>query len=287
MTTSNEQGALPAMATSSCPGSVLARSAALEEDLPPRLSRTIQSEIIPRLMLALRTAGNDGAVVQSDYVPSASDVRELVRLVLDEDASVALTFIAVLRARGAGLPEIYLDLLQPAAQRLGHLWEQDERDFTAVTAATARLNQVLQACSPGYSLTEVDESICGQRALLLPVPGEQHTFGVHMVGDFLRTLGLDVWVDPLDTEEELADLVARKSFAIVGFSMSAERHLDRLRGCVASVRSKSRNPDVRILVGGSLFVARPELVHEVGADGTAADGREVAALVQEQILRAG
>ncbi|MEM9302464.1 MAG: cobalamin B12-binding domain-containing protein [Pseudomonadota bacterium] len=265
----------------------MARSAGIEDDLPPRLSRTIQSEIIPRLMLALRTAGNDGSIAETGYVPSARDVRELVRLVLDEDASVALTFIAVLRARGAGLAEIYLDLLQPTAARLGYLWEQDERDFTAVTAAMARLNQVLQACSPGYSLVEADESVCGQRVLLLPVPGEQHTFGVHMVSDFLRALGLDVWVDPLDTEEELADLVARKSFAIVGFSMSAERHLERLRGCVASVRSKSRNPDVRILVGGNLFIGRPELVREVGADGTAADGREVAALVQEHVLQAG
>lgn len=287
MTTSNERGALPTMASSSCPGSFLARSSGIEDDLPPRLSRTIQSEIIPRLMLALRTAGNDGSIAETGYVPSARDVRELVRLVLDEDASVALTFIAVLRARGAGLAEIYLDLLQPTAARLGYLWEQDERDFTAVTAAMARLNQVLQACSPGYSLVEADESVCGQRVLLLPVPGEQHTFGVHMVSDFLRALGLDVWVDPLDTEEELADLVARKSFAIVGFSMSAERHLERLRGCVASVRSKSRNPDVRILVGGNLFIGRPELVREVGADGTAADGREVAALVQEHVLQAG
>jgi methanogenic corrinoid protein MtbC1 len=238
-------------------------------------------------MLALRTTAGDGTIATTGYVPSASDVRELVRMVIEEDASRAFAFVAVLRARGAGLHEIYLDLMQPAARQLGHLWEQDERDFTTVTAAVARLYQVLQACSPGYTLHEVDESICGQRALLVPVPGEQHTFGIHMVSDMLRGLGLDVWTDPLDTEEELAELVARKSFAIVGLSMSAERHLDRLRSCVARIRTKSRNSDVQILVGGSLFVARPDLVSEVGADAMAADGREAVALVQGHLLREG
>jgi methanogenic corrinoid protein MtbC1 len=48
------------------------------------------------------------------------------------------------------------------------------------------------------------------------------------------------------------------------------------------VRQQSRNRDVKVMVGGALFVEQPDRVALVGADSTAGDGRE--AIREAEIL---
>jgi hypothetical protein len=50
------------------------------------------------------------------------------------------------------------------------------------------------------------------------------------------------------------------------------------------MRRASRNPALGVLVGGRVFVERPELVALVGADATASDARQ-AALQAESLRR--
>ena len=249
------------------------------------LSRTIESEVIPRLMLTLRCASNAAPPSTDTYIPSERDVREVVSQVLAKDAAITVAFVGVLRARGASLQSIYLDLLAPAARLLGTMWEQDEADFSAVTLGVGRLHQVLHACSPGIGSGPFEESVCGARALMVTVPGEQHTFGALMVSDFLRRIGFDVWNPMVPTEAALDEIIDRRGFDLIGFSMSASRHLDRLTSCIARIRGTTRNGGARVLVGGSLFAGHPELVAQVGADGTAADGLEAATVAKRMVLQ--
>jgi MerR family transcriptional regulator, light-induced transcriptional regulator len=55
-------------------------------------------------------------------------------------------------------------------------------------------------------------------------------------------------------------------------SVSCEVQLDALVATIRLIRRASRNQAVGILVGGPIFVDRPEMVALVGADATAADG---------------
>ena len=68
--------------------------------------------------------------------------------------------------------------------------------------------------------------------------------------------------------------MASERFAVVGLSCASDVRLDGLASRVQSVRRASRNRSVGVMVGGRSFVERPELVGLVGADATAADGRE-------------
>jgi hypothetical protein len=52
---------------------------------------------------------------------------------------------------------------------------------------------------------------------------------------------------------------------------------------IRDVRRASRNSGLGILVGGPMFIERPDLVGLVGADATAADGRQ-ATLQAETML---
>ncbi|HEX7720105.1 MAG TPA: cobalamin B12-binding domain-containing protein [Woeseiaceae bacterium] len=247
-----------------------------------RLSRTIEGEIIPRLMLAF----DSGAATDTPQDMAAVDtVDEFVRLLLAHDASVATRFVNQLRAGGTPLPVIYLELLAPAARRLGQLWEEDYCSFTDVTVGVCRMHQVLLAFSPCFRAATADDGDKNKTAMFLPVPGEQHTFGLFMVVEFFRRAGWNVWSGAPSAVDEVRALVRAQYFAVVGFSLSAERHLGRLTECIADLRRCSANAEVRVLVGGRLFIDQPGLIAEVGADAAARDGQDAVRLAGNLRLR--
>jgi methanogenic corrinoid protein MtbC1 len=55
--------------------------------------------------------------------------------------------------------------------------------------------------------------------------------------------------------------------------MACDSSLPRLKRELQAIRRTSRNPAVRLMVGGRAFDDDPALVRRVGADGTARDAR--------------
>jgi methanogenic corrinoid protein MtbC1 len=249
-----------------------------------RLVRTIEGEIIPRLMLAHRGGAVEPSTAGAVGSPAASgsDVALMARLVLKQDPSEALAHLDALRKRGVPLDALYLELLAPAARYLGELWEADLCDFTEVTFGLWRLQQLVRELSPAFQ-HEAEFREHDRRALLLPAPGEQHSFGLFMVAEFMRRAGWDVWAGPAVPLDELLSTLRSEPFAVVGLSVSCESRLDGLASCIHALRRASRNRRIGVMVGGQVFKERPELVALVGADATALDGRQ-ACLQAEGLL---
>lgn len=237
-----------------------------------RLVKTIEGEIIPRLLLSGQADSSPERKLTRVDVPTPDDVQEFGGLILAIDYTRAYTFVEHKRAEGQSLESIIMDLLAPTASYLGELWKADRCSFTEVTVGLSRLRQMLRDLSPEFE-TEAPECRHGRRALLLATPGEQHTFGLFVVEAFFRREGWDVSGGQIDSADEIAHLVDRQWFAIAGFSLSSERFIDRLASLIRVVRRHSCNRDIGVLVGGPLFVEQPELAERVGADAFAADGR--------------
>ena len=171
--------------------------ALLSNTMLTRLSRTIESEIVPRLMMAFDASQSfaDAADIGERWVDIHApdlDVDEFVHLLLTQDAPVACEYVKALRADGIPLTTIYLDLLGPAARRLGEKWEHDECSFTDVTFGVCRMHQVLLDFSRCFEPRETTGG-SGKRALIVPAPGEHHTFGLFLVVEFLRRAGWHCW----------------------------------------------------------------------------------------------
>lgn len=250
-----------------------------------QLARTIEQEIIPRLMLAHRTAA--GPLLRPagvGYVISTDDVKHFAKLVLSHEEDMAFATIQTLRAREVSVEKLYLDLLAPTARYLGKLWEDDLCNFTDVTVGLGRLQRVLRELSPALGRS-VEHPVQGRRVLLLPSPGEQHTFGLVMVAEFFRRAGWDVTGGAWAAGADAAALVAAEWFDVIGFSLGAEVHLPQLSMSIAAVRHATCNQDIAILVGGPLFGVHPEFVGQVGADGMTIDGREAPLLAEGLIAR--
>ena len=240
------------------------------------LSHTIEHEIIPRLMLAHRSQSHAPsgellfAAVDPDNEAAAIElatraVLPFTRVLLESDQDTANLFVEALRQRGVPLNVLYLQLLAPSARRLGELWDQDLCNFTDVTVAAGRLQQLLRELSQ-HCNHRAQRTSEGRRLLLLPAPREQHTLGLLMVAEFFCRGGWEVSGGPLETGYDPVKAVARDWFDVVGFSLAATMHLEALTQSVVAVRRASRNPNVVIMLGGPAVMNHPDLVAPVGAD---------------------
>ena len=238
-----------------------------------QLVHIIEAETIPRLVLAHQEEiAIDGRPDEAAQAIDPESVRKLASLVLSPDHDLALSYVRSLRDQGVRRERLFLDLLGPTARYLGRLWEEDLCDFTEVTVGLCRLHQLVREMSPGFMRNGNGAEV--KRALLAPVPGEQHTFGLLMVTEFFRREGWDVWGGPSASHGDILEIVKAEKFTVVGFSVSCDDRLDELTEWIQTIRNHSRNREIGVLVGGRVFTDNPELVRQVGADATALDGRE-------------
>jgi methanogenic corrinoid protein MtbC1 len=238
------------------------------------LSRVVETEILPRLARArcgsaAALEGNRDPV--GDWGTTDDETAALVTLLMSPDSDGAQTFIERLEARGVTPASLYLGIITAAARRLGELWEDDRCDFSVVTIGLGRLQQVIRSLSPGFQTEAVGRSAHAETALLLPAPGEQHTLGLLVLSEFFRREGWRVIGGPVSKGFDAVGLVRDGTVDVVGFSVGSSKRLDELTACISAVRKASRNRDLGIMVGGPLFLQRPELVARVGADTTAPD----------------
>jgi methanogenic corrinoid protein MtbC1 len=250
------------------------------------LSRAIEDEIIPRLILAHPTARDclPAASPESPQV-SQAEVQAFAQLVLVPDENLAHACIEAMRSSGISVETIYTDLLAPVARYLGELWEDDLCDFTQVTVGLGRLQQVLRELSPAFGQSTASAS--GNRVLLLPGPGEQHTFGLVMVAEFFRRAGWDVGGGPWEAGADPVVMVQHEWFDVVGFSLGNTDQLDDLAACIKSVRAAALNKSICVIVGGPLFLANPEYVAFVNADAASTDGAQAPALAASLVAARG
>lgn len=173
------------------------------------------------------------------------------------------------------------ELIPAVARRLGHAWEEDSSSFVDVTVVVCRLEQLVSRLHQ-EAATEV-ALMAGWvgRALVGPVPGEQHTLGVMLVAEALRKDGWDVLLTPQDAEQVvLLQQVSHEWFDVIALSVSSERLVRRVPSLLRSLRRSARNPGMRILLGGRPFCEQHDLAETYGADGTASDAARAVALAR-------
>ena len=250
-----------------------------------RLERTIQHEIVPRLMTSHRVGPVSPAMLSAaTRVLSERDVATFVAAVRSQHEGHSAEFIRAVLDEGATVEAVYLDLLAPSARRLGALWDADECDFVEVTVALGRMQRLLRDLSQVF-LAEAGQSEPVGNVLLTCVPGEQHTLGIIMVGEFLLRDGWRVLVGAPWSDSDLPSMVAADWYDVIGFSVGTENRLAVLRRDIRRLKSASKNPNVQVMVGGQLFADHPELADQVGAQAIAADARS-APVVARSLLAA-
>jgi methanogenic corrinoid protein MtbC1 len=233
---------------------------------PVAVVKTIKTQIIPKIVLALRSAPK--AAENNERPPTAIEL--FAALTLGNDEGAAFTYVEELLAGGTSVEAVFLDLLAPTARQLGAQWESDATDFANVTLGVGRLQIIMRRLGDRF-VSESSGGHAGESALLTNIPGEQHSFGLSMVAEFFRRAGWNLCTGPFSSHQELTSLVHNHWFDIVGFSVSSDRRLDELKKDIHEIRRCSRNRNVGIIIGGPMVIAQPDLVASMGADMMSSD----------------
>lgn len=261
--------------------------------------RTFEAEIIPRLMQLHRQphagpaagpAVSPGAGATSKAAPkpvpvAEADVEQFSAALL-KGLEPAWERLQVVQRRGVSVVHLCVDLLSPAARRLGQWWSEDRCDFAQVTLASGWLQALLHRLTASLPTVPLP---AGQalNAVFVAAPGEQHTLGLSMVRDFFRVAGWQVHGEPVNDPQALLALLQRSHVDLIGFTLGAERHVPALAALIADVRAASANRAIRVMVGGPLLLSQPDLLQTIGADATAGDASQAILAAHKLVVHEG
>ena len=233
------------------------------------LSRTIESEIIPRLLLAHRALANEQPSADVGAA-NAHQIADLVDILVREPLAGACQFVDAMRDRGMSAERVVSELLPAAARHVGLLWERDACTFVDVTFALSRLQQLLRHYAPAMG-GDVPVTGGSRRVLLSTMPGEQHTFGVSVVEEMLRRGAWDVVPIVPATPRDLIRAAKDGWYDIVGLSAAADGSIAAMTPLISQLRAASANRSVRIVAGGAAVLRAPDKAEGTGADAVVLD----------------
>jgi methanogenic corrinoid protein MtbC1 len=254
------------------------------------LSLLLENLVIPRLIAdrdkqehrlhALELPDGNRAVRLP--VITDADVIEFTRLAVSGEAPALLDFVDRCLETGSSVESLYVDLLAPAARKLGEYWEEDSEDFVGVTMGLWRIQEILRELT--LRIPPKSRSSHGQRsALFSTMPGEQHSFGTLMVAECFQRAGwdADVLIEP--TQSELTGKMAGRHYDFIGLTVSCDCPTAKLSSLVNTIKAVSPNPHIRVMLGGRFINEQPELIEACGADGTAVDALSAVTLADRLV----
>lgn len=159
-------------------------------------------------------------------------------------------------------------LLEPALEEIGRRWEAEHISLAAGYLAGKIAEEVLlRAAEQEQALPETRGPV-----ILGNTEDDYHSLGRKLVAIFLRTGGwkvIDLGNDVL--AEDFVEAAVQHEAKIIGVSammLSTAENIAKIRNLL---EQRGLSGDIKLAVGGAVFKLRPELVTEVGGDGTAAN----------------
>lgn len=262
------------------------KQAASEE---PDLFAALQSEIIPRLVIANRLPESHLTLVRT--APggelgtfAAPERHAFITALLSDDAALAGDIAEAYLADGRPPETILMELFAWSARELGELWSDDQVSFVDVTIGLCRLHEALHRISEQTDGPSWAEAVAAPSILIAIAPGEQHVFGVLMAGELFRKQGWSVTTETSGDAATITALMASRRFDMAGLSISHVGAIEGATRLLTSMRRLSKNPAVKLVVGGQIFEHSPHIAREIGADGIAGRGLDAPELARKMLV---
>jgi len=198
---------------------------------------------------------------------------------LARDSARARTAVESALQAGVPIPDIYLEMLEPALREVGHRWAMGALNVAEEHYATAVAQSILDGLSRRMTRVLKD----GRLAVVTGTPEELHAVGLRMVADFLEADGWEViLLGPGPPAHDIVSLVESEQPDLVALSTATAGVID---GVVEVLRSlNALDPRPCIVAGGQFWTAETSAAAlEFGADLVIHDARELVAALRERI----
>ena len=173
------------------------------------------------------------------------------------------------------------EVLEPTLEEIGRRWAVERISLAAGYLAGKIAEEVL------LKALEANEAVAETKGpvVLGNIEDDYHSLGRKLVGIFLRTAGwrvIDLGNDVL--AEDFVDAAVANKAPIIGVSAMMLTTAENIRKIRSELDRRGLSGAIALAVGGAVFKIRPELMAEVGGDGTVASAVDAPRLM-ERLLR--
>lgn len=204
-----------------------------------------------------------------------SKARErLISLVLDGRREKANSLLDEY-TKEHGIRQSINEVLEPVLEEIGLRWSEENLSLAQGYIAGKVAEDLLLKLDEDESKEGVVPVSKGP-VVLGNIEDDYHSLGRKLVSIFLRTAGwrvIDLGNDVV--AEKLVDAAVEAGARIIGVSAMMYTTASNIRKVRTELDRRGLSGSICLAVGGAVFKYRPELVPEVGGDGTAANGFEV------------
>jgi methanogenic corrinoid protein MtbC1 len=164
-------------------------------------------------------------------------------------------------ARGADPALIARDLVQPALDEVGLLWEKGRIGIAEEHLATALVSRTFLM----HAACEKAPPLGSPRLVLTCLAGEFHELGARLAAEIGRREGWQVELLGANMPRDSAlDYIALRNPEAVGLSLSLAGHVVEAAAMIDRIRAVA--PRAKVLAGGVAFRRDPSLADVTGAD---------------------
>jgi methanogenic corrinoid protein MtbC1 len=186
--------------------------------------------------------------------------------------------LARVRQDGISVNDIVDVILPEVARNAGQRWMDDEISFADVTIVTARLQETVRALGrlhrggdPGLIGGAAKPARAQPKVLLIIPRPEEHTFGTFVVADQIRREGCAVDIAMDLHPRQIAEMVRKTRYHMVGITASGRRTLATARELVEIIKA-SVTRVTPIVLGGTVVGGGRDLKAMTGVDHIVTDG---------------
>ncbi len=191
---------------------------------------------------------------------------KLLAAMINSDRVGASALIDQAHADGISSLDVIAHILDPAIVELGRLWEEDAMSLAQNYVAAKICEDALLRCIP-----ENKGDVRSKGAAVIGnIEDDFHSLGRKAVGLFLSAAGWDVYDLGNDvTAEEFLEKALEVNACVIGCSAMMQTTALNILKLRHLIDERGLADKIKLVVGGAVFNWRPEMVAEVGADGTA------------------
>jgi len=204
----------------------------------------------------------------------------LVAAILDTDRTLANQLIDDW-ASSNGYLQAMIEVVSPALNEIGLMYAEKKEFSLAQAYVAAKIAEdTLEKIPP-------NQTISSQKAINAPVvigniEDDYHPLGRKMVATFLRAASWQVYDLGIDvTAEEFVDKAVDVKAHVVGASAMLYTTAMNIKKLREEIDQRGLSRQLQLAVGGAVFNLRPELVEEVGGDGSADSAVDAPALFEK------
>lgn len=212
-------------------------------------------------------------------MPNAEQTRmSLIGLILNGDrkqANILLDDYAKSHTHRAAMR----DVLEPVLEEIGDKWAKEKITLAQGYVAGKVAEDLLLKIDAAERNATAVQAAKGP-VILGNIEDDYHALGRRLVSVFLQSAGwrvIDLGNDV--TATEFVDRAVEAGARVIGISAMMYTTAENIKRVRAELERRNLSRKIKLAVGGAVFRFRPELVQEVGGDGTAANGFQAPALV--------